>query len=41
MCVLYVKFGYKVRTKTVGYVAMCSAVLFFKAPYCSYILQDL
>ena len=28
MCVLYVSFGYKVGPRTVGYVAMRSAVLF-------------
>ena len=28
MCVLYVSFGSKVRPRTVGCVAMCSAVLF-------------
>ena len=28
MCVLYVSFGSKVRPRTFGYVAMCSAVLF-------------
>ena len=28
MCVLHVSFGFKVRPRTVGCVAMCSAVLF-------------
>ena len=28
MCVLYVSFGSKVRPRTFGYIAMCSAVLF-------------
>ena len=28
MCVLYVSFGFKVRLRTFGYVAMGSAVLF-------------
>ena len=28
MCVLYVSFGSKVRPRTFGSVAMCSAVLF-------------
>ena len=28
MCVLYVRFGSKVRPKTFGSVAMCSALLF-------------
>ena len=28
MCVLYMSFGYKVRPRTFGCVAMCSAMLF-------------
>ena len=28
MCVLYASFGFKVRSRTFGCVAMCSAVLF-------------
>ena len=41
MCVLYVSFGSKVRPRTRGSVAMCSAVLFILSPDCSYILQGL
>ena len=41
MCVLYVSFRSKVRPRTVGCVAMGSAVLFILSPNCSYILQGL
>ena len=41
MCVLYVSFGFKVRPRTFGCVAMHSAVLFGSGPDCSYILQGL
>ena len=39
MCVLYVSFGSNVRPRTVGCVAMGSAVLFIFSPDCLYILQ--
>ena len=32
MCVLYVRFGYKVRSRTFGCVAMGSALLFIVRP---------
>ena len=41
MCVLYVIFGSKVRTRTFECVAMGSAVLFILRTSCSYILQGL
>ena len=41
MCVLYVRFGSKVRPITFGCVAMGSAVLFIIGPDCSYIRQGL
>ena len=31
MCVLYVSFGAKVRPRTLGYIAMGSALLFFRS----------
>ena len=37
MCVLYVSFGFKVRPRTFGCVAMGSTLLFFICPDCSYI----
>ena len=40
MCVQYVSFGSKLRPRTVGCVAIRSAVLFL-GPDCSYILQGL
>ena len=42
MCVLYVmyaSFGSKVKPRTVGYIAMGSALLFILGPDSSYILQ--
>ena len=39
MCMRYVSFGSKVRSRTFRCVAMRSAV--FLGPDCSYILQDL
>ena len=41
MCVRYMSFGYKVRFRTFGCVAMRTAVLFILGPDCSYILQGL
>ena len=41
MCVLYVSFGSKVKSRTFGCVAMRSAVLFILGPDCSCILQGL
>ena len=38
MCVLYVSFGCKVRPRSIGCVAMRSAVLFILGPDCSYSL---
>ena len=40
MCVLYVSFGSKVKTRTFVCVVMRSAV-FILGPDCSYILQSL
>ena len=39
MCVLYVRFGYKVRPGTFWYVAKGSTV--FKSPECTYIPQGM
>ena len=41
MCVLYVSFGYKVRPRTFGCVAMGSAFLLLLGPDCSYIFLGL
>ena len=41
MCVLYGSFGFKVRPKTFGCVAMGSALLCVLGPDFSYILQGL
>ena len=41
MCVLYVSFGFKVRSRTCGCVDMGSALLCILGPDCSYILQGL
>ena len=41
MCVLYVSFGYKVRPRTFGCVAMRIAMLFMLGLDCSYILKGL
>ena len=41
MCVLYVSFGFKVRPRTFGCVAMRSAMLLFLGPDCSCIQQGL
>ena len=38
MCVLYVSFRSKARPRTLGCVAMCSALLCILGPDCSYIL---
>ena len=37
MCVMYVSFGFKVRLRTFGCIAMGSALLCILGPYCSYI----
>ena len=39
MCVLYVRFGSKVRPRAFGCVAMGSALLCILGPDCSHILQ--
>ena len=39
MCVLYVSFGSKVRSRTFGCIAMGSALLCILGPDCSCILQ--
>ena len=39
MCVMYVSFGFKVRPRTFGCVAMGSTLLCILGPDCSYILQ--
>ena len=41
MCVLYVRFGSKVRARTFGCVAMRSALFRLLGPDSSYILQGL
>ena len=41
MCGLYASFGYKVRPRTFGCIAIRSAGLLFLGPDCSYILQGL
>ena len=41
MCVLYVSFGFKVRPRTFGCVAMGNASLCILGSDCSYILQGL
>ena len=41
MCVLYVSYGFKVRTRSFECVAMGSALLCILDPDCSYILQGL
>ena len=41
MCVLYVRFGSKVRLRTFVCVAMGSALLCILGPECSYIVQGL
>ena len=41
MCVLYVSFGSKVKTRNFGCVAIGSALLCILGPDCSYILQGL
>ena len=41
MYVLYVSFWSKVRPRTFGCIAMCSALLWILGPDCSYILQGL
>ena len=38
MCVMYVSFGSKLRPRTVGCVAMVSALLYILGPDFSYIL---
>ena len=41
MCVLYVSFGSKVRTRTFGCVELVVFCCLLLGPDCSYILQDL